>query len=165
MERLQRTTVTIAGTLVLFAQVKDYVIGNSIMEDHYVLENGEYVLTTDKRYMANKTYFTKEIPDASKYEIWVAYSEAGKNAWYTLGTMDFYDVEPENFSSSVDEYGNFSFTAQEFKVGYDYRIKLRSSEYKNIDVYVKCFTETFNFSSPIETFIRIIILFIIKLFI
>ena len=131
--------VTIIGSLCEYIAADDYLVGNPVIGEYYEYDETTYAysLTADEKFQANKTYYYKSIPKPDDFTIWIAVADGGGSNWQTLGVHDFYEVEPDNFSGYVDnENGTFNITAEELKKGCDFKLKIRSTKYQNIDLRI-----------------------------
>ena len=139
LNRKDSPTVTIIGSLCEYIVADDYLVGNPVIGEYYEYDETTYAysLTADEKFQANKTYYYKSIPKPDDFTIWIAVADGGGSNWQTLGVHDFYEVEPDNFSGYVDnENGTFSITSGALTKGKDFKLKIRSTKYQNIDLRI-----------------------------
>ncbi|MGN0767920.1 MAG: carboxypeptidase-like regulatory domain-containing protein, partial [Christensenellales bacterium] len=137
LTREARDTVTIVGTLCEYVEATDFLVDNPVIGEYYEYDAATYAYTrtTDVKFVANKTYYKKSIPLPDDFTIWVAVADRGGSNWQTVGVHDYYELEPDNYSTYVDnETGTFSITTSELAKGKDYKLKIRSTKYQNIDL-------------------------------
>ncbi|MBO4540192.1 MAG: carboxypeptidase regulatory-like domain-containing protein, partial [Clostridia bacterium] len=164
VSRTTTKTVTVFGNVFTYEQAK-VTVGDTITDGYYVYNeyshsySSAYSSTEDRVFVANQKYFVRTVPSASDYQIWVAHYNGSASAtladglnhlsdyglydynfgqfWKTIGVSDFYDLEADDFSSSVGGDGEFSFSNSNMLLGLDYRIKFRSSVYQNINIEIQ----------------------------